>query len=88
MSQMHIEKEEWKAVISVAPIVDAMSSWASASLLRQLSACGSLQSQDFPPFTLDTSITDQADKKCLHGGSDHFYTDNYAGAMPSFTSPT
>jgi hypothetical protein len=67
--QMPREKEEWKAVVRVAPVVDAKSSWASASLIRQLSACGSLQSQDFPPCTLDTRKTDQADKECLHGGS-------------------
>jgi hypothetical protein len=66
MSQMPREREDWKAVVSVAPIVDAMSSWASASLIRQLSACGSLQSQDFPPCILDCTQDDRPGRQeCL-----------------------
>jgi hypothetical protein len=87
MSQMPREKAEWKTVVRVAPVVDDKSSWASASLLRLLSARGSLKSQDFPPFTLDTRITDQADKQCLHGGSDYSDIGDYEGATASCTSP-
>jgi hypothetical protein len=58
-----------EGMVIVALIVDAMSSWTSASLIRQLSAFGSLQSQDFSPFTLDTRMAEWAEKECLHGGS-------------------